>query len=229
MSKILVVAAHPDDEVLGCGATIAGHVSRGDEVHIVIMAEGITSRDAMRQSQMRTADLAKLGGAADAAKEILGATSLTLHRLPDNRLDSLDLLDIVKIVESHLSEIRPEIVYTHYFNDINIDHRRVHEAVITACRPFPGQTVRTLLFFEVQSSTDWQPNNLFAPDWFVDVSATLNRKQLALDAYAEEMRPWPHSRSREAVQHLAQWRGSTIGCAAAEAFVLGRHIEGNGQ
>ena len=227
MNKVLVVAAHPDDEVLGCGATIAKHVKAGDEVHVIILAEGVTSRDKVRERGNYTTELSELVKAAHTANEILGVKSLALRDLPDNHLDSVDLLDIVKMVENSLEAITPNILYTHHAGDVNIDHRRIHEAVITATRPQPGQSVKTLLFFEVQSSTEWQPPGSappFAPNWFVDVSLTLELKMKALAAYTTEMRNWPHARSCEAVEYLARWRGATVGCEAAEAFVLGRQI-----
>lgn len=227
MKRVLVVAAHPDDEVLGCGGTIAKHAMSGDEVHVVILAEGVTSRDNARNRINRKAELSELAKVAEHANKLLGVYSLTLHDLPDNRLDSVDLLDLTKLVENHVQEIKPDILYTHHAGDVNIDHRRIHEAVVTASRPQPFQSVQTLLFFEVQSSTEWQPPGSampFSPNWFVDVSTTLDMKMKALAAYQDEMRPWPHSRSCEAVHHLARWRGSTIGCEAAEAFVLGRQI-----
>ena len=227
MKNVLVIAAHPDDEVLGCGATMARHAKNGDSVHIVILAEGVTSRDEQRDRCVRDGELSELATAARKAKEILGAQTLDLHDFPDNRMDSVDLLDIVKVIETYISRYKPEIVYTHHTGDVNIDHRRIHEAVIAACRPVPSQTVKTLLFFEVPSSTEWQPPGSapqFAPNWFVDVSATLDIKLEALDAYRSEMRPWPHPRSVEAVEHLARWRGATIGADAAEAFVIGKNI-----
>lgn len=227
MKKVLVFAAHPDDEVLGCGATIAKHVMLGDEVHVVILAEGATSRDEKRDRGQRRSDLSELAEAAHKAKEILGVASLVLHDFPDNRMDSVDLLDVVKTIESHIDKVRPEIVYTHHGGDVNIDHRCIHEAVITACRPQPLQLVKTLLFFEIPSSTEWQvPGSAppFTPNWFVDVSATLSTKQTALQVYSAEMRPWPHSRSIEAVEHLARWRGGSVGVEAAEAFVVGRNL-----
>lgn len=227
MKKVLVVAAHPDDEVLGCGATIAKHTKSGDEVHVVILAEGVTSRDKVRVRKSRSMELSELAKAAHSANEIMGVHSLIMHDFPDNRLDSVDLLDVVKLVEGCLQAIKPDILYTHHAGDVNIDHRRIHDAVITATRPYPGQTVKTLLFFEVQSSTEWQPPGsapAFIPNWFVDVSSTLALKLNALAAYETEMRPWPHSRSCKAVEHLARWRGSNIGYEAAEAFVVGRQI-----
>jgi LmbE family N-acetylglucosaminyl deacetylase len=227
MKNVLVIAAHPDDEVLGCGATIARHAKDGDSVHIVILAEGVTSRDEQRDRSVRNAELFELVAAAQKSKKILGAESLELHDFPDNRMDSVDLLDIVKVIEKHISLREPEIIYTHNSGDVNIDHRCIHEAVIIACRPIPSQTVKTILFFEVPSSTEWQtPGSApqFAPNWFVDVSETLEVKLEALNAYESEMRPWPHPRSLEALEHLARWRGATIGTDAAEAFVIGRNI-----
>ena len=145
--------------------------------------------------------------------------------LPDNRLDSIPLLDITRRVEALIEQHRPATVFTHHADDLNIDHRRVHQAVMTACRPQRGHPVRTLLCFEVPSSTEWQPSGSgapFAPNWFVDISDTLARKLAALDAYAAELRDWPHPRSRQGVEHLARWRGATVGCEAAEAFMLAR-------
>ena len=229
MKKVLVVAARPDDEVLGCGASIARHAKLGDEVHVVILAEGATSRDQKRELALRSSELSVLANAAHVAKKILGVSSLSLHDLPDNRLDTVDLLDIVKLVETHMSKVMPDIVYTHHACDVNIDHRRIHEAVVVACRPLPSQSVKTLLFFEIPSSTEWQPPSsapAFAPNWFVDISATLHLKIKALEAYRTEMRPWPHARSVEAVTHLAHWRGASVGVEAAEVFVVGRHIVG---
>jgi len=228
MKKILVIAAHPDDEVLGCGATIAKHAKSGDEVHVVIMAEGATSRDEQRLPHLRASELSELERAARSAGEILGSVSLTLHQLPDNRLDSVDLLDLVKLVEQQIDSVKPEIVYTHHAGDLNVDHRRVSEAVAVACRPQPLQPVKTLLFFEVQSSTEWQVPGSglpFTPNWYVDVSETLELKLKALEAYRAEMRPWPHARSLEAIESLARWRGSVVGRKAAEAFMCGRHVD----
>ncbi|MBI5141420.1 MAG: PIG-L family deacetylase [Nitrospirae bacterium] len=225
--KVLVIAAHPDDEVLGCGATIAKHAEMGDEIHVVILAEGVTSRDEQRDPRGRKSDLSKLSKAAHSANNILGVKSLTLHDFPDNRMDSLDRLDVVKTVELLMYRYCPEIIYTHHAGDVNIDHKIVHEAVVTACRPIPSQTVKTLLFFEIPSSTEWQtPGSAawFMPNWFVDVSSTLAVKLQALKAYRSEMRPWPHARSIEAVTHIAKWRGACIGSDAAEAFVLGRNL-----
>lgn len=225
MNKVLVVAAHPDDEVLGCGATIAKHRQAGDEVHVVILAEGLTSRGDTGQDFSE--DLTRLRASAEKAHRILGSSSLELQRLPDNRMDSVDLLDIVKVVEAAIAQRQPSIVYTHHGGDLNIDHQKTHEAVLTACRPQPNGLVKKLLFFEVASSTDWQSYQSapFVPNWFVDISSTLPLKMQALQAYQSEMRAWPHARSIEALEHLAKWRGASVGVNAAEAFMLGRQID----
>ena len=226
--NILVVAAHPDDEVLGCGGAMAKHALSGDRVHVLILGEGVTSRGASRESGRNTAKLSQLAKSAHEANRLLGVKSVKLVDFPDNRFDSVDLLDIVKAIESVKKEVHPEIIYTHYGQDVNVDHRRVHEAVLAACRPLPGETVKTLLFFEVASSTEWRPptkETVFMPNWFVDISQTLPRKMKALKKYSSEMRPWPHARSLKALEHLAGWRGATIGVQAAEAFMLGRNIK----
>lgn len=230
---VLVIAAHPDDEVLGCGGTIARHAAEGCAVHILIMAEGLTSRDQTRDAKARQSELTALAQTAHQAGNVLGAVSVELLAFPDNRMDSLPLLDVVKEVEARLEKLHPCVVYTHHAGDLNIDHQITHRAVVTACRPYLGQPVRTLLFFEVPSSTDWQVPGIeapFTPNWFVDISGTsdggrpfLARKRQALEMYADEMRPYPHARSLEAVEYLAKRRGASVGRDAAEAFVLGRY------
>lgn len=226
--NVLVVAAHPDDEVLGCGASLARHAKNGDTVRILILGEGATSRTRTRARAAHAASLAALKKAARKAAAILGADSVDFGDLPDNRFDSMDLLDIVKVVEAAREKYSPSIVYTHHAGDVNVDHRLTHDAVVTACRPVPGHSVRTLLFFEVPSSTEWQTpafGRPFVPCWFNDVSETSILKLEALKAYGAEMHPWPHARSLRAVEHHLGWRGASIGVSAAEAFVLGRRIE----
>jgi LmbE family N-acetylglucosaminyl deacetylase len=225
--SVLVVAAHPDDEVLGCGGTIARHVDAGDQVQVLIVAEGATSRHQQRDRIQSTDELSALAQAAQKAGAVLGATGVELLDFPDNRLDSLDRLDLIKRIEECIGRHQPQVVYVHHAGDVNIDHRLLHEAVITACRPMPGHVVRRLLSFEVASSTEWQPPGsapCFQPNWFVDISNQWPRKRDALAAYASEMRPWPHARSIEALEHLARWRGAQVGVEAAEAFCLLRHL-----
>ena len=223
---ILVVAAHPDDEVLGCGASMAKWSNAGIEVNVLIMAEGATSRDKVRNREKRIDELSALAKSARSAGKILGVSSVQLLDFPDNRMDSVDRLEVIKAVEEHIKLLKPVTVVTHHSGDLNIDHRIIHEAVVTACRPKPGNRVLRLLSFEINSSTEWQPDSVssFQPNWFEDVSGSISRKLQALEAYSIEIRPWPHSRSLKAVEHLARWRGTTVGTEAAEAFMLLREV-----
>lgn len=223
----LVVAAHPDDEVLGCGGTVARLTQAGVRVAVGFVADGVTSRTDVSDEKESAAEIAARRAAATEACRLLGVTSVSFGNFPDNRLDSVPLLQIAKHIEQLLAEHRPDTLLTHFGGDVNIDHRRVHEAAIVACRPQRGHCVRTLLFFEVPSSTEWQPPGVapaFAPNWFVDISGFLADKLAALEAYKAELRTWPHPRSLQAVEHLAKWRGASIGADAAEAFVLGRQL-----
>lgn len=224
---VIVVAAHPDDEILGCAGTLKLHVAAGDEVHVLILAEGATSRNAHRSTAKNSNELSNLEAAARRAGEVLGVSSITFGKLPDNRMDSADLLDVVKLIEDTVHRLDPTIIYTHHEGDVNIDHQISHRAVYTACRPLPGSRIKKILAFETVSSTEWTPpssGRAFSPNWFVDISETLHKKIEALAAYESEMRDWPHPRSLRAIEHLARWRGATIGVEAAEAFVLIRNI-----
>ena len=228
MEEILIIAAHPDDEVLGCGASIAKWKAAGNSVNILIMAEGETSRSKFRDSVSKKTKLLVLNDSAKKAGEILGVSSVKLLDFPDNRMDSLDRLDIIKAIEEEVSRLRPTIVVTHHWGDLNIDHRVTHEAVITACRPQPGNTVKQILAFEIPSSTEWQINysgNTFNPNWFEDVTENFDIKLEALKCYQSEMREWPHPRSNENVRNLAKYRGSSVGYRFAEAFILLRKVQ----
>jgi LmbE family N-acetylglucosaminyl deacetylase len=218
--KVLAVAAHPDDEVLGCGATLARHAEAGAVVSVLILGTGALSRPEGTEAQV-----ADLREQARAAGRILGVDDVRVLDLPDNRFDSLDLLDVVRRVEAEVARVAPDVVYTHHAADLNVDHRRTFEAVVTACRPTGPGGPRRVLSFEVPSSTEWQSPTVppvFAPNVFVDVAATLERKVEALAAYAGEVRPFPHPRSAEALRALAAWRGASAGLRAAEAFALVR-------
>lgn len=222
MSKtVLVVAAHADDEALGCGGTIARHATYGDQVHVVFVADGVTSR-----LNAGGDELARRQQATERARDILGIRSTTFLGLPDNRLDSLPLLDIVQPLEAIVARLAPELVYTHHYGDLNVDHRQTHQAVMTACRPLPGATVREILTFEVMSSTEWNGVGLapFLPNLFVDIGAQLDAKMRALEAYGLEMRAPPHSRSLMHARCLAQHHGGCVGVDAAEAFMVMRAI-----
>lgn len=218
---ILVVAAHTDDEALGCGGTIARHVAEGDIVYAVFMADGVSSRALVDPD-----DLAGRNSAAENARIILGIRENFYMDLPDNRLDSIPLIDVVQQLEPVVREIRPNIIYTHHHGDLNMDHRITHQAVLTACRPMPGSSVASIFAFEVMSSTEWATPiaEPFLPNHYVDISNQINIKMDALRAYQLEMRNEPHSRSLEHMTHLAHHRGHTVGVVAAEAFVTVRTV-----
>jgi LmbE family N-acetylglucosaminyl deacetylase len=223
---VLVVAAHPDDEILGCGATAARLVQEGCEVYFAILGEGITSRHEEREAA-DAAELLRLREHAHTAGRKIGVKEVLLHKLPDNRLDTIPLLDVIKIVEDLVRKLNPEVVYTHHGGDLNIDHGVIHRAVLTATRPVPGQSVREVYAFEVPSSTEWAFQRLetpFRPNVFVDVEHTLEIKIAAMACYETEARPFPHPRSPEALRAIATRWGSVAGCGAAEAFELVRSV-----
>ena len=220
--SILVSAAHADDEALGCGGTLAVHAARGDRVHALFLTDGVGARGAGEDTAAR-----QRREAASAALACLGVHDATFLALPDNKMDGLPLLEIVRQVEPVIAASCPDVVYTHHFGDLNVDHRLAHQAAMTALRPQPGAVAPSILCFEIPSSTEWQTSSAlwaFVPNWFQDIGSVFDRKLAALECYAEEMRPWPHSRSIDAVTHLARWRGASVGVEAAEAFMLARHI-----
>jgi len=218
MSNVLVVAAHADDESLGCGGAIARHVSKGDSVTVMFMTDGVSSRDT-------NSDYITLRESASSqAMAILGVSDIRQSNFPDNKMDSITLLDVVKDIEVVINDIKPEIVYTHFAHDLNVDHRVTHSAVMTACRPQSWSSIKKILSFEVLSSTEWNsPTAIqFIPNYFVDISDFWEQKLEALKCYHEEMRVFPHSRSYECVEALAVLRGATNGLFKAEAFYVER-------
>lgn len=224
--NILVIVAHPDDEVLGCGGTIAKYAREGHIVHVAFLADGVSSRNHENPTLYKS-ELESRRKAASAACSALGVTSISFGDLPDNQLDTVPQLKIAKIVEGILLEHKPEVLITHHSGDLNIDHRCVHRAVAVACRPLLNCTVKTILCIEIPSSTEWQlPGSFepFIPNWFEDISRFVEIKKTALSLYTDEIREWPHPRSEKAIENLAQWRGSSVGFEAAEAFVMVRNL-----
>ncbi|MCP4668346.1 MAG: PIG-L family deacetylase [Deltaproteobacteria bacterium] len=220
LNTILVVAAHPDDEVLGCGGTIARLAREGHDVHILILGEGITSRYdslAFREKEQ----VADLRARSQKAIQLLGAKDVFYFDYPDNRFDTIPLLEIVKTLEKKIQEIRPAIVFTQHGGDLNIDHAVTFRSVLTATRPMSGHSVKELCAFEVPSSTEWAFGRFtptFRPNVFLDISETIDVKIQAMAVYESEVRAFPHPRSPEALESIAQKWGSTVGLPAAEAF-----------
>lgn len=222
----MVVAAHPDDEILGCGAATAKHSAQGDTVWTLILGEGISSRRGLSAAK-KARQLKKLKSDSRKANTFLGVKRLILKRFPDNSFDSVPRLDIIHAIEEFVQEFGPDTIYTHSSCDLNIDHQIVSEAVRTACRPLPDGTVRRILAFEVPSSSEWRfdASNVFLANTFIDVHGFLDLKLKALKAYDGEMRPFPHPRSEDYIRALAKIRGGQSGLKAAEAFCLVRGIE----
>lgn len=225
MSKVLVIASHPDDEILGIGATVVKHVQNGDECLALILGEGMTSRYISRESadSLKVEELHK--DTFDGAK-IIGYKKVYIENLPDNRFDSVDLLDIIKIIEKYIDEIKPDIIYTHHGGDLNIDHRKTYEAVLTATRPIDNDSVKKIYCFETVSSTEWNFEylNAFRPNFFVDVTDTLDIKLKAMECYKSELKKFPHPRSIENLIAIAKKWGSVVGKKYVEAFELVREM-----
>ena len=225
--NVLVIAAHPDDEVLGCGGTIARLADEGHDVSIAILGEGIMSR----YDEERHADrslLKKLQAHSRKVGKMLGAKDVSLYGFPDNKFDVVPLLEIIKVIEKLVEKIQPEVIYTQHGGDLNIDHATLFRAVMTITRPIKGGPIRAVYAFEVNSSTEWAFQKfapVFCPNVFVDISQTLDRKVAAMKMYKSEVRRYPHPRSPEALRAVAQRWGSTAGVDAAEAFELIREIQ----
>lgn len=221
IKKVLIVAAHPDDEMLGCSGVSAKHIMAGDEVHILFMTNGI---DARNENSEKKSDRSV---AMQKALDIVKISSMENLNLPDNKMDSLPLLEIIKMIERVVGKINPSVIYTHHIGDLNIDHRITHQSVMTACRPQPSFCVKEIYAFEVLSSTEWQTSNYnqFLPNVFIDITDYVHIKKDALMAYNDEMRQPPHSRSIENVLRLNNFRGNSVGCDYAEAFMLLRKID----
>ena len=225
LETVIVIAAHPDDEILGCGGAISKHILDGDFVACVVMGTGIASR--LHEVSTNAEGIRKLRESARNAHEILGTHDLRLLDNPDNRFDEVTLLDLVQQIEGINLKLQPTLVYTHHWSDVNVDHRIVCDAVAAASRSVPGQSINEVRHFEVLSSTNWSFSSgatQFKPNLFVDISKHVKEKIRALEAYGSEMREYPHSRSLEASEALAMFRGSTAGVARAEAFEVSRRI-----
>jgi N-acetylglucosamine malate deacetylase 1 len=224
--RVLTVAAHPDDETLGAGATMAKLAAMGHEVWVCILADGVTSRHGYVELQKEC---------AKRAADVLGVSNVVFCELPDQRLDALPLLDVITPIERCIGELRPDVVFTHFSQDANQDHRTVFQATLVAARPLAGISVRRLLCYETPSSTEWAPpfpGSVFSPNVFVEVAGTLPRKLDALREYerthSNEMRPYPHPRSYEAIEAYAKRHGAVAGVQAAEPFMLVRQVHREG-
>ncbi len=220
--KILVIAAHPDDEILGCGATVAKMVKEGSEAYVLLLSGGVTSRSpAFEREKIKELKLQ-----TKAANGILGIKEVYSKDFPDNKFDSVALLDIVKAVEEVKEAVKPDIIFTHSLKDLNIDHQITHKAVLTATRPMEDECVKEVYAFEILSSSEWNIKDLFVPDTFVDIEETIDLKKEAMEAYKSELREYPHPRSLEGIEIQSKNRGMVAGLRYAEAFETIRRVVG---
>lgn len=218
--NVFIVAAHPDDEVLGVGGTALRHIEDGDDVHVLIMSEGATSR-------YGSSMVSELTQAAEGAARVLGVTSLETAAWPDQRMDTVPLIELTQFVEQRFATVPPHVIYTHFPHDVNADHGLVAQATWTAARPYSLSQLESFYTFETPSSTEWAwplPETGFRPNHFVDITGQLDRKLAAMAFYTSELRPEPHPRALESLRRNAQKWGSTAGRPAAEAFMLMRSV-----
>lgn len=225
----MVVVAHPDDELLGLGATMHKLITTQRVMtHVVILGEGITSRAEQRDTRLWEKELDIHRSNIRGAQQAIGYHSVNTYDFPDNRFDSVALLDIVKVIEKEKEAFCPDIIFTHHGGDLNIDHQRTFQAVITATRPMKEEGVGTIITFETPSGTEWQAGNdprHFVPNLFIEVSEKdIAAKIKGMEAYEFERRVYPHPRSAEALQVIAQQRGIMVGKSFAEVFQLIRNI-----
>tara|TARA_B100001123_G_scaffold421177_1_gene528441 strand:- start:480 stop:1166 length:687 start_codon:yes stop_codon:yes gene_type:complete len=222
--NVLVVASHPDDEILGCGGTLYNLKKKGAKISGLFLSDGESSR---KHPKIHKLILNRKKQAIKAGK-VIGIKKIIFGNFPDNSMDSVPILKIIQFIEKQIKIIKPDVVFTHFESDLNVDHQITSKAVVTACRPIKNQTVKSILFFEILSSSEWNisiKNKSFKPNYFVDITKSINFKLKALKHYKREMRKWPHPRSIEGVKLLSKTRGSTVGLSHAEAFILGRHVE----
>jgi len=216
--KTLVVAAHPDDEVLGCGGLIARLINQGEHVRVVFIAEGTSCRYEALNKKVQE-EISFRNQCSIEAMRSLGVSSYNFYNLPCGRLDKEPIIEIAKIIENEISDYMPTTVLTHSNNDVHNDHIIIYRAVLQATRPV-GKIVKNLLSFEILSSTEWNYTKVFIPNIFVDVTSTINAKINAMHCYSTEQPKYPHPRSDKGIRSLASMRGSQSGVEYAEGFKI---------
>jgi LmbE family N-acetylglucosaminyl deacetylase len=224
MEKVLVVASHPDDEIIGVGGALRKHVKNGDEVYVLILGDGKTSRQNKYEVMDDSTKTLSMSETTNALK-VLGITNLYHEYLPDNKFDQLTLLDIVKLVTRYIEKVSPSIIYTHHSGDLNIDHQLTAEAVIIATRPIQNSLIKELRLFETLSSTEMdgsRSTHAFIPNLFINIDLELEDKLAALKCYKSEMREFPHPRSLKSIEYNARVWGAKNNQMAVEPFYIFR-------
>ena len=232
--NVLIIAAHPDDEILGMGGTIAKHTSQHDNVTIIYMATGITARKEPAEYEIKSIpkkiqekwqqEIEKLQQDARKSAKLLKVKTVKFFDFPDNKMDGVHLLKVVKVIEKEIKIAKPDRIYTNHYSDLNVDHKVVYNATLTACRP-SGYPVKEILSFEVLSSTEWSYPYNFNPNYFINIEKYIEKKINAMELFVNEIRKFPHPRSSKNIKHVAGRWGSVCGFKAAEAFEMIRKIE----
>ncbi|MCD6461145.1 MAG: PIG-L family deacetylase [Thermoplasmata archaeon] len=220
--KVLAIVAHPDDEVLGCGGTLARHVDEGDEVYVCIGTRPSVEDYGREMVERKREEVMRVHG-------FLGVRKTFFAGLPTKKLDVTPHEEIISKISAAIGDLEPDIIYTHHRGDVNLDHRRLFEAIMVIFRPKPGRKNPTIYSFEVPSSTEWgiiSQDTAFIPNYFVDISGYLEQKKKALAMYETEVKSFPHPRSPEAVEYYARKWGAGVGLEAAEPFSLLRKVRG---
>lgn len=226
MSRVLVISAHPDDEVLGMGGTIAKYTARGDEVAVLIVTDGSTSQ--YRDDPNLEMIINNKKNETNDCANILGVSNVFYGGLPDMKLDNIPHIDINKVIEDVIDEFQPEFVFTHFYGDINKDHRMVYESTLVACRPTFDQYVKKIFSYSVPSSTEWNiqlTQSVFLPNWYEDISGIYaEKKYSAMQCYKTELREYPHPRSIQYLRENDLVVGHKVGVSSAESFMLLRSV-----
>ena len=218
--KILIVAAHPDDEILGCGGTIL-KLKKNNLINVIFMTNGTDARGKNKKASQK-----RISGCYNLFKK-LKLKKPIIFNFPDNKLDTVPLLKIVKKIKENISKFKPDIIFTHFDGCLNIDHQITFKATITACRPVKNNTVKQILSFEVPSSTEWSllKDKKFQPNYYIDISSYIKEKISLMKYYKDEIKPYPHSRSLKSIRSLSEYRGTHVGVKNAEAFYLYRSLD----
>lgn len=226
MKRVLVIAAHPDDEVMGVGGTVAKLTAQGLECHLLIVTDGSSAQYRDRGDFQTIIDVKKQETIGCAG--ILGFKSIHYGELPDMRLDTTPHIQINRVIEKMIDEIQPDTVFTHFWGDVNLDHQNVYKSTLVAVRPVIGQVVKELYCYRVPSSTEWAPHKadtMFMPNYFVDIDKYVEQKYKAFACYSTELREYPHPRSVQHLREIDKAAGLRVGLLAAEEFVLLRKLD----
>ena len=226
MDKVLIIASHPDDEVLGCGGLISKQKKRGSDVRILFLGEGSSCRFDNIEDKEAIAAIKYRQTCAKKALEFLGIKEYYFNDLPCGRFDTIPIIEINKLIEKKIEEFRPDSVFTHSLNDANSDHRITFQSTLMSTRPGALNSVKSVFSYEVLSSSEWNFSSSFLPNYFLELEEDdLTTKIEAMKFYDTETKPYPFPRSSEGIKTQAMMRGMQGGFKLAEAFQLIRKLK----